>query len=75
MLFWHLAAYQSISIAHIAFLVHWTRSCLGEPTQQFHAFKQPMDHIEFRLSLQDLILLKLSLDHIFMLFPEIKLKK
>jgi len=57
-----LAAYQSTFITQIIVVVQWTWSRLGGPAQTYHAFKKPLDHIEFGFSLQNLMLLKLSLE-------------
>jgi len=40
----------------IAVLIQWTWSLVGGPTQKNRAFKQPLNHIEFIFSFQDLIL-------------------
>jgi len=36
-------------------------SCLGGPTQKNHAFKQRLNHKDFKISFQDLLIFKLSL--------------
>jgi len=51
-----LPAYQSASITQIAFLVQRTWFPLGRPTQKYHAFKQPLHHIELGFPLQNLYL-------------------
>jgi len=52
---------MEVSITQIAVLVQWTWSYFCGPTQKHLALKQPLNHREFGFSLQDVMLLKLSL--------------
>jgi len=44
-LFYAFIAFGSIS--QKSFLIHWTCLRLGGPNRKYHAFKQPLDRIEF----------------------------